>query len=148
MHERSFPARGENKLSRFETSAKSSLAAPRSQGRQHTCKQRTTIGRPRSTSALRLLWHIAKQPPIMTTATMSPSSSPRLPSPPPIAEDQLGPTSPLPRTDEQQKLFSNLDHGAARRIRPGTKAEDMAEGPPLVDLSEVCDRPLPVHLCY
>jgi hypothetical protein len=39
--------------------------------------------------------------------------------------------------EQQQKLFSNLDHNAARRIRPGTKAEDMAEGPPLVDLSEV-----------
>jgi hypothetical protein len=38
---------------------------------------------------------------------------------------------------EQQKIFSNLDHAAERRIRPGTKAEDMAEGPPLVDLSEV-----------
>ncbi|KAH7379473.1 Mob1/phocein [Pyrenochaeta sp. MPI-SDFR-AT-0127] len=60
--------------------------------------------------------------------------SPRLPSPPPIPEDQL---SPVPASPEQQKLFSNLDHAAARRIRPGTKAEDMAEGPPLVDLSEI-----------
>ncbi|KAJ4291849.1 hypothetical protein N0V90_009745 [Kalmusia sp. IMI 367209] len=67
----------------------------------------------------------------------SPSSSPRLPSPPPIAEDQLGPKSPLPATEEQQKLFSSLDHGASRRIRPGTKAEDMTEGPPLVELSEI-----------
>lgn len=67
----------------------------------------------------------------------SPSSSPRLPSPPPIAEDQLGPKSPLVPTEEQQKLSSTLDHGASRRIRPGTKAEDMAEGPPLVELSEV-----------
>ncbi|KAF2437858.1 Mob1/phocein [Karstenula rhodostoma CBS 690.94] len=64
----------------------------------------------------------------------SPSSSPRLPSPPPIAEDQL---SPLPATEEQQKLFSSLDNGASRRIRPGTKAEDMTEGPPLVELSEI-----------
>ncbi|KAL1598870.1 hypothetical protein SLS60_008013 [Paraconiothyrium brasiliense] len=64
----------------------------------------------------------------------SPSSSPRLPSPPPIAEDQL---SPLPATEEQQKLFSSLDNGASRRIRPGTKAEDMTEGPPLVQLSEI-----------
>lgn len=54
-----------------------------------------------------------------------------------MAEDQLGPKSPVASTDEQQKLFSTLDHGASRRIRPGTKAEDMAEGPPLVDLSEV-----------
>src|SRR3712207_5766926 len=65
-------------------------------------------------------------------------SSPRLPSPPPIAEIQLGPKSPSPGTEEQQKLFSTLDNGASRRIRPGTRAADMAEGPPLVDLSEVC----------
>ncbi|KAF2242838.1 Mob1/phocein [Trematosphaeria pertusa] len=70
-------------------------------------------------------------------SAVSPSSSPRLPSPPPIAEDQLGPKSPIAGSEEQQKLFSSLDHGASRRIRPGTKAEDMAEGPPLVDLSEV-----------
>ncbi|PSN69330.1 Mob1/phocein [Corynespora cassiicola Philippines] len=73
----------------------------------------------------------------MTASALSPASSPRLPSPPPIAEDQLGPKSPIAASSEQQKLFSNLDHGAARRIRPGTKAEDMAEGPPLVELSEI-----------
>ncbi|KAF1960670.1 Mob1/phocein [Byssothecium circinans] len=72
----------------------------------------------------------------MTASTASPISSPRLPSPPPIAEDQLGPKSPSPASHEQQKLSSTLD-GASRRIRPGTKAEDMAEGPPLVDLSEI-----------
>ncbi|KAJ4363074.1 hypothetical protein N0V83_010194 [Neocucurbitaria cava] len=66
---------------------------------------------------------------------MASPASPRLPSPPPIPEDQLSPVSASP---EQQKLFNNLDHAAARRIRPGTKAEDMAEGPPLVELSEVC----------
>ncbi|KAF2844596.1 Mob1/phocein, partial [Plenodomus tracheiphilus IPT5] len=65
---------------------------------------------------------------------MASPASPRLPSPPPIPEDQL---SPVPASPEQQKLFSNLDHAAERRIRPGTKAEDMAEGPPLVDLSEI-----------
>ncbi|KAF2824393.1 Mob1/phocein [Ophiobolus disseminans] len=65
---------------------------------------------------------------------MASPASPRLPSPPPIPEDQLSPISASP---EQQKLFSNLDHNAARRIRPGTKAEDMQEGPPLVDLSEI-----------
>ncbi|RYN33613.1 hypothetical protein AA0114_g11924 [Alternaria tenuissima] len=65
---------------------------------------------------------------------MTSPASPRLPSPPPIPEDQLSPVSASP---EQQKLFSNLDHAAERRIRPGTKAEDMAEGPPLVDLSEI-----------
>ncbi|KAH7120950.1 Mob1/phocein [Dendryphion nanum] len=71
----------------------------------------------------------------MAASTMSPVSSPRLPSPPPIAEDQLGPKSPLPASE--QKFLGNIDHGASRRIRPGTKAEDMAEGPPLVDLSEI-----------
>jgi len=65
---------------------------------------------------------------------MASPASPRLPSPPPIPEDQVSPVSASP---EQQKLFSNLDHAAERRIRPGTKAADMAEGPPLVDLSEV-----------
>ncbi|CBX90902.1 hypothetical protein LEMA_P059360.1 [Plenodomus lingam JN3] len=65
---------------------------------------------------------------------MASPASPRLPSPPPIPEDQL---SPGPVSLEQQKLVSNLDHAAERRIRPGTKAEDMAEGPPLVDLSEI-----------
>lgn len=71
----------------------------------------------------------------MAATAMASPASPRLPSPPPIAEDQL---SPVPASPEQQKFFSNLDHAAARRIRPGTKAEDMAEGPPLVELSEVC----------
>lgn len=72
----------------------------------------------------------------MATAA-SPSSSPRLPSPPPIAEVQLGPKSPTISTEDQGKLRSSLDHGAARRIRPGTKAVDMAEGPPLVDITEI-----------
>ncbi|KAK8232608.1 Mob1 family protein [Phyllosticta capitalensis] len=63
---------------------------------------------------------------------MSPSSSPRLPSPPPIAEDQSGPKSPA--SDEHE---STVDQGASRRIRPGTKAADMAEGPPLADLKDI-----------
>ncbi|KAF1987506.1 Mob1/phocein [Aulographum hederae CBS 113979] len=72
-------------------------------------------------------------------AALSPSSSPRLPSPPPMAEDQLGPKSPLAANSEDQgKLgMMNDSHGASRRIRPGTKAADMAEGPPLVDLTEI-----------
>ena len=75
----------------------------------------------------------------MAASVASPVSSPRLPSPPPIAEDQLGPKSPSPAGGDEQgnKPFSTLDHGASRRIRPGTKAADMAEGPPLVELSEV-----------
>ncbi|KAK7539799.1 Mob1 family protein [Phyllosticta citribraziliensis] len=63
---------------------------------------------------------------------MSPSSSPRLPSPPPIAEDQSGPKSPA--SDEHE---STVDQGASRRIRPGTRAADMAEGPPLADLKDI-----------
>ncbi|KAF7198388.1 MOB kinase activator-like 4 [Pseudocercospora fuligena] len=72
-------------------------------------------------------------------AAASPSSSPRLPSPPPIAEDQIGPTSPgVSLFEDQDKLLSqSLDAGASRRIRPGTKSEDMTEGPPLVELSEI-----------
>ena len=71
-------------------------------------------------------------------AAVSPSSSPRLPSPPPIAEDQLGPASPL-FSDDGSKFpsINNVNSGASRRIRPGTKAEDMAEGPPLVELSDI-----------
>lgn len=70
----------------------------------------------------------------------SPSSSPRAYSPPPAPEVQIaGPKSPamigepgplIPEADDTAKL----DQGAMRRIRPGTKAADMASGPPLVDL--------------
>ncbi|KAK0654572.1 MOB-like protein phocein [Lasiodiplodia hormozganensis] len=67
-------------------------------------------------------------------AAMSPSSSPRLPSPPPIAEDQLGPKSPIA---EEHSEEAKVDQGSARRIRPGTKAQDMAEGPPLADLKDI-----------
>lgn len=69
------------------------------------------------------------------TTPISPSSSPRLPSPPPIAEDQSGPTSP------GLSLYSPKFPGgaaeASRRIRPGTKAEDMAEGPPVTELMDI-----------
>jgi len=66
----------------------------------------------------------------------SPSSSPRLPSPPPIAEDQLGPKSPTAATPNVQGSLgaASLDEGASRRIRPGTRAADIAEGPALVPL--------------
>jgi hypothetical protein len=75
-----------------------------------------------------------QQPPL------SPSSSPRLPSPPPFPEVQIGPQSPalgavnsIPNAHEERMI----DQGAGRRIRPGTKAADMASGPPLIPLSEV-----------
>ena len=71
------------------------------------------------------------------------SSSPRAYSPPPAPEVQIaGPQSPatigepgpmIPEADDPAKL----DQGATRRIRPGTKAADMASGPPLIPLSQV-----------
>jgi hypothetical protein len=69
----------------------------------------------------------------------SPLSSPRLPSPPPIAEDQSGSMSPLSSHDPEQDRqdAQKIDESASRRIRPGTKSADMAKGPPLVDISEV-----------
>ena len=80
----------------------------------------------------------------MTTnaGAMSPSSSPRLPSPPPFTEVQIGPKSPTvgaSATGSEHDLggVNKLDMGATRRIRPGTKAADMASGPPLVPLAEV-----------
>jgi hypothetical protein len=70
---------------------------------------------------------------------VSPSSSPRLPSPPPIPEVQFGPKSPGVDLSKELTLdaASKPDEGAARRIRPGTKAADMALGPPLVPLSQL-----------
>ena len=75
--------------------------------------------------------------------SMSPSTSPRLPSPPPFPEVQIGPQSPAMNATQgiaQLDLEESaaLDHGVTRRIRPGTKAADMASGPPLVPLAEVC----------
>ncbi|KIW06137.1 uncharacterized protein PV09_03299 [Verruconis gallopava] len=68
----------------------------------------------------------------------SPSSSPRLPSPPPIAEDQLGPKSPVAMPNEHGELGRNpFEANASRRIRPGTKAADMSLGPPLVPLTDI-----------
>ena len=69
----------------------------------------------------------------------SPASSPRLPSPPPIAEDQISPKSPIGTDmDDHGKLDfpENYTQSAYRRIRPGTKAADMPEGPPLMELTE------------
>ncbi|KAI1450230.1 Mob1/phocein [Annulohypoxylon stygium] len=67
--------------------------------------------------------------------------SPRLPSPPPPAEIQLGPKSPgLGSTASrqlQQMEQTIAEANSKRRIHPGTKAEDMAAGPPLVPLGEL-----------
>lgn len=57
-----------------------------------------------------------------------------------MAEDQTGPQSPLPLdSDDQVRLggLMDLDEAASRRIRPGTKAADMHEGPPLTELGDV-----------
>lgn len=68
--------------------------------------------------------------------------SPRLPSPPPAAEIQIGPNSPGLGSKEDQELQQMeqilINANAKRRIHPGTKNCDMAAGPPLVPLSEVC----------
>ncbi|KAM0350285.1 hypothetical protein ACHAPU_003452 [Fusarium lateritium] len=68
-------------------------------------------------------------------------SSPRLPSPPPAAEIQMAPMSPsggpaasLQTTPQEQ---TQLEASSRRRIHPGTKAADMAAGPPLIPLHEV-----------
>ena len=82
--------------------------------------------------------HLSRSHPSVSAMAASPSSSPRLPSPPPMAEDQIGPGSSSPNQEEEINLnTSGSDHGASRRIRPGTRSEDMLEGPPLVDLQDV-----------
>ncbi|KAI5202325.1 Mob1/phocein [Aureobasidium subglaciale] len=67
----------------------------------------------------------------------SPSSSPRLPSPPPIAEDQISPSAGLDSEEKMLGASHKADVDASRRIRPGTRAEDMQEGPPLVELQQI-----------
>ncbi|KAI4123064.1 MAG: hypothetical protein LQ338_005460 [Usnochroma carphineum] len=72
----------------------------------------------------------------------SPSHSPRLPSPPPFPEVQIGPQSPTANTapgasNQAQDDGTKYDQSAIRRIRPGTKAAEMASGPPLVPLDQV-----------
>ena len=82
--------------------------------------------------------------PVASAGSLSPSSSPRLPSPPPFPEIQLSPKSPQSGAKAGSRSHdfdtSLLDNGASRRIRPGTKAADMASGPPLIPLSDVSQR--------
>ncbi|KAK3294834.1 Mob1/phocein [Chaetomium fimeti] len=70
-----------------------------------------------------------------------PPSSPRLPSPPPPAEIQRTPKSPLmgPNAARQTAQIEQtaIDTNAKRRIHPGTKSAEMAAGPPLVPLHEL-----------
>lgn len=72
-------------------------------------------------------------------SAVSPSSSPRLPSPPPFTEVQIGPKSPTVGDSPETQLgeAAKQDDGSTRRIRPGTKAADMASGPPLIPLADV-----------
>jgi len=88
----------------------------------------------------------------MTTAS-SPSSSPRLPSPPPFTEVQIGPQSPSVGesfgNDAEQLLgVAATDDGSTRRIRPGSKAANMAFGPPLIPLSQVCKSYYLIYIKY
>ena len=70
------------------------------------------------------------------------SPSQRLPSPPPFPEVQIGPKSPgmgpsVPSTATEAENAAKYDQYATRRIRPGTKAADMAAGLPLIPLAQV-----------
>ncbi|KAK1481756.1 Mob1/phocein family protein [Colletotrichum cuscutae] len=68
-------------------------------------------------------------------------SSPRLPSPPPPAEIQIGPKSPSTGAQSNREASpmeqSLIEANSRRRIHPGTKAADMAAGPPLIPLNEL-----------
>ncbi|RAK99233.1 Mob1 family protein [Aspergillus ibericus CBS 121593] len=79
----------------------------------------------------------------MAAAGVSQATSPRLPSPPPFTEVQIGPKSPSVGESfdhETERLLGasqNAEDGSTRRIRPGTRAVDMAFGPPLIPLSQL-----------
>lgn len=63
-----------------------------------------------------------------------------------MPEFQFGPQSPsvaASATELQVDAPNKPDESAQRRIRPGTKAVDMAKGPPLVPLTQV--RPWITH---
>ncbi|KAL2120734.1 hypothetical protein VTJ04DRAFT_4761 [Mycothermus thermophilus] len=66
-----------------------------------------------------------------------PPSSPRLPSPPPPAEIQITPQSPLMGPKAAQIEQTAIDTNSKRRIHKGTRSCDMAAGPPLVPLHEL-----------
>lgn len=71
-----------------------------------------------------------------------PPTSPRLPSPPPPTEYQLGPPSPsralsAGSSGEIKADRDAMDRNITRRVRPGTKSADFACGPPLIPFSEV-----------
>jgi hypothetical protein len=85
----------------------------------------------------------------MTAAGVSPSSSPRLPSPPPFTEVQIGPQSPsvgetFGRDADLLGVAMGEKDASTRRIRPGTKSADIASGPPVIPISQVGCSPLAV----
>ena len=71
----------------------------------------------------------------------SPLTSPRLPSPPPVPEVQIGKSASMDANNDggagAQQKTGQSDRNAMRRIRPGTKAADMSYGPPKIPLHEV-----------
>ncbi|KAF3027183.1 hypothetical protein E8E15_010232 [Penicillium rubens] len=76
----------------------------------------------------------------MTAAGVSPSSSPRLPSPPPFTEVQIGPQSPsvgesFGNDADLLGVAMGENDGSTRRIRPGTKSANM--GLPVIPLSQL-----------
>ncbi|CAG8896881.1 unnamed protein product [Penicillium egyptiacum] len=76
----------------------------------------------------------------MTAAGVSPSSSPRLPSPPPFTEVQIGPQSPsvgesFGKDADLLGVAIGENDGSTRRIRPGTKSANM--GLPVIPLSQL-----------
>ena len=78
----------------------------------------------------------------MSAANMSPSSpsnEPRLPSPPPYTESQIGPRTNAEAAENRESAdVAPRVHDAGLRIRPGTKAADMAAAhAPLRALNEV-----------
>ncbi|KAL8703619.1 MAG: hypothetical protein Q9201_003189 [Fulgogasparrea decipioides] len=73
---------------------------------------------------------------------LSPSHSPRLPSPPPFPESQIGPQSPTANpaqgiSTQEPHDATRYDESANRRIRPGSTSAEMDAGPPLVPLNQI-----------
>lgn len=69
------------------------------------------------------------------------SKSPRLRSPPPPTEIQLGPNSTSIAVSDRHELMKaekdDVDEKSKRRIRPGTRSANMATGPPVIPFSEI-----------
>ncbi|KAJ5822591.1 hypothetical protein N7447_004931 [Penicillium robsamsonii] len=85
----------------------------------------------------------------MTAAGVSPSSSPRLPSPPPFTEVQFGTQSPsvgesFGKDADLLGVAMGENDGSTRRIRPGTKSANMESGPPVIPLSQI-NSPFPLQ---